>query len=48
MQHGIHDIKIINMLENLRPLSKDENRIKNDYFDKQEFENWLSSKNIII
>lgn len=45
--YNIHDIKIINMLENLQPLSKTENRKKNNKYNKFEFEKWLQSRKIL-
>lgn len=36
------------MLENLRPLGKEENRTKNGFYDKKEFENWLKIKKIVF
>lgn len=46
LDYKIYDEKIINDLENLRPLSRKENRIKNSKYDKEEFEKWLIRKNI--
>jgi len=42
--HGISDPRIINCLENLRPISACENYKKNCSYDKQEFLTWLSKK----
>ena len=44
IDHGVHDIKLINCLENLRPLKAKDNLVKNDKYDVKEFEAWLSSK----
>lgn len=41
-ENGIYDVKIINKLTNLRPLSKIDNRIKNDSYDKISFEKWIN------
>ena len=42
--YKIYDVKKINILENLRPLSSLENKTKNSFYDKNEFECWLKSK----
>lgn len=47
IDYGITDIKIINGLENLQPLSKTSNLSKGDRYDKEQFENWLKSKKFI-
>jgi hypothetical protein len=44
IDHGIYEERIINMLDNLQPLSKMENRVKNDKYDLEKFEKWLSTK----
>jgi len=44
---GIKDIKIINCLDNLRPISKKENQLKNDTYNKEEFKNWLAKKIVL-
>lgn len=44
MEHNIHDIKIINCLENLQPLTKTDNLTKSDKYDKSHFLEWLLSK----
>jgi hypothetical protein len=41
-------VKIINSLENLQPMSLKENEQKGDFYVKKDFENWLTSKNIIF
>jgi hypothetical protein len=46
--YSIYDIKLINCLENIRPLIKEENRSKNAFYNKEEFENWLKMKNQIL
>lgn len=47
IDYKIEDIKIINCLENLQPLSKSENCSKNDTYDKCKFEKWLQEKGLI-
>jgi hypothetical protein len=37
LDHGILDLKIINALENLRPIPDPENISKADNYDEQEF-----------
>jgi len=44
LDYGIKDIKLINCLENLQPLSQQDNNIKKDKYDKKEFEEWLKKK----
>lgn len=44
--YKIYDTKIINCLENLNPISVKENLLKGGNYKKEEFENWLKSKNI--
>ena len=44
LDNNIKDIRIINCLENLRPLSSHENLKKNDKYNKNEFKKWLSIK----
>lgn len=44
LDHGISDLKIINCLENLQPISEYDNLSKNCKYDKIEFSNWLQSK----
>jgi hypothetical protein len=41
LDHGILDLKLINRLDNLRPLLGKENLSKADVYDKEEFEAWL-------
>lgn len=45
--HNIQDIGLICCLENLQPLSRDENNSKGSTYDKQEFANWLHFKGVI-
>jgi len=44
VEHGITDIKLINCLENLQPLSEKENISKNDNYDKDKFKAFLLAK----
>lgn len=48
IDHGISDLKIINGLDNLRPLAAKDNLCKNAKYDKDEFIKWLASKGIKI
>lgn len=43
---GISDLKIINALDNLRPLDAVENMSKNAKYDRDEFSDWLRTKGI--
>lgn len=45
--HGIYDEKIINSLTNLQPLTKRQNRSKNDRYVKEDFVKFLRTKNLI-
>ena len=47
VDHGITDIKLINCLDNLQPLSQKENNQKCDNYDKQAFEVWLQAKSLV-
>jgi hypothetical protein len=44
MDYGIHDVKLINSLDNLQPLLKSDNRKKWHKYDKLDFEIWLQNK----
>lgn len=46
IDYGIKDVKIINALDNLRPLSRTENLSKNDSYNIVEFEAYLRTINI--
>jgi len=46
LDHGIFDLKIINCLENLRPLDAKENCCKNSKYNKDEFYVWLKQKGV--
>ncbi len=43
VDHKIYDMKIINHLTNLRPLSKVDNNKKADNYDEDSFLQWLES-----
>ena len=40
-EHGITDLKVINHLDNLQPLSQEENNKKSAKYNKKEFRAWL-------
>lgn len=44
VDYGISDIKIINSLDNLQPLSSRDNLSKNDYYETDKFEEYLQKK----
>ena len=44
LDRGILDLRLVNHLDNLQPLSSDENLSKADEYDEKEFEEWLRSK----
>jgi 5-methylcytosine-specific restriction endonuclease McrA len=44
--YGIKDIRLINSLDNLQPLSRQENLIKSYRYNKKEFEEWLEKKKV--
>jgi len=44
VDYGIKDLKLINALDNLQPLSKKENLLKHCKYDKNKFEKWLVNK----
>ncbi len=46
LDFGIKDIKIVNALSNLQPISRHKNRVKSDNYDKKEFVEWLIENNI--
>tara|TARA_Y100000310_G_scaffold325810_1_gene389869 strand:- start:399 stop:1214 length:816 start_codon:yes stop_codon:yes gene_type:complete len=46
LDFGIKDIKLINCLENLQPLSAAENRDKSDKYDENRFKLWLQLKGV--
>lgn len=48
VEHGITDIKLINCLENLQPLSAKENLSKSDKYNKQKFHEWLKLNGVFL
>jgi len=46
IKYKITDLKVINCLENLQPMSSLSNLMKSGKFDKKEFEDWLRKKEI--
>ncbi len=48
VDYGIYNLEIINLEENLQALPLSINRKKNSKYDKQEFEEYLKNKNILI
>lgn len=48
LDYGIKDMRLINCLENLQPLTQKENRVKNCKYDAVAFENWLQSKGVKV
>lgn len=47
IEYNIGDIKIINALENLRPMAGSDNSSKGGRYDKQKFEAYLTSKRLL-
>ena len=48
VEHNVLDLKIINCLENLQPLSPEDNMSKKNKYDKTSFQSWLLTKGIIV
>lgn len=48
LEHGIHDIKIINALDNLQPLESKENISKGGKYNEEEFFSWLKTKGVSL
>lgn len=48
VKYGIYDLKLINCLDNLQPLSDKENSSKNRYHDHTAFIAWLATKGITV
>lgn len=48
VKKGVKDIQLICALDNLQPLSRDENLAKGDKYDLAEFEAWLNEKQVNI
>lgn len=46
VDYGVHDIALINCLENLQPLGYKENIVKSDNYDPVHFESWLKRKGV--
>jgi hypothetical protein len=46
--YNLLDIKLINCIDNLQPLTGEDNLKKNAKYSKEEFEVWLKSKNISV
>jgi hypothetical protein len=44
LENGITDVRLINCLENLQPLSQKENNSKHAKYNKDDFEKWLATK----
>jgi len=41
VEHGVTDLKVINALDNLQPILKENNLLKSDNYDKKEFKAYL-------
>lgn len=48
LEYKIHDVKLINNLDNLQPLSQAANNQKKDKYNKVAFERWLATKGITV
>lgn len=48
LENGISDLKIINSLDNLQPLTEQQNLSKSAKYNKEEFKKWLLSKGITL
>lgn len=48
LEHGITDMKVINALDNLQPLSQPANLKKSSKYDKSKFKEWLATKGITV
>lgn len=46
VDHGIDDIKLINGLDNLQPITQRQNNVKNAKYNKKAFVEWLKTKGI--
>jgi hypothetical protein len=47
LDYGIQDLRIINCLENLQPMSNIDNAVKKDSYSVKEFEQFLKTKGIL-
>jgi hypothetical protein len=47
LDYGITDLRVINALDNLQPITQRENNIKKDKYDKQVFKEWLLTKGVV-
>jgi DNA-directed RNA polymerase subunit RPC12/RpoP len=48
IHHKIYDLKLINCLENLRPMNGKDNDSKHNKYNLEDFRFWLATKNITI
>ena len=48
LEYDIHDIALINSLDNLRPITQRENNQKSAKYNKRAFHKWLKSKGVKI
>ena len=48
IDNGIKDLKLINSLDNLQPISSVKNLSKGDRYDQLEFQKWLLAKGVKI
>lgn len=46
IRYGVKDLKLINCLENLRPMAGKENDVKHAKYNKEDFEYWLRMKGL--
>lgn len=46
LDHQIYDLKVINSLDNLRPVQRSANRSKRDLYSREEFYKWLHGKEV--
>jgi hypothetical protein len=47
LDHGIRDVKLINSLSNLQPMTREDNRKKWDTYNKDHFFKWLETINSV-
>lgn len=48
VDYGIDDMRVINDLDNLQPITQFQNNQKKDKYDKKSFKEWLAPKGIVI